>query len=148
LNVVEFVLKVETKTEVLATVKIIDKIKPVIESMQLEKYPLDNYIFTPNNQPGEWGSKLNSKVGYMGKRFAKVKDPLGFGPKYGLYSFRHSSIGNIQDTLEKQGFSESEIIHKIMPITKHKTEKTVRTYLRELKTFSPKDHSDLTTLDI
>lgn len=148
LNVIDFVLKVETKTEVLSTVKIVDKIKPVIESMELEKYPLNFYVFTPKNQPGEWDSKLNSKVGYIAKRFAKVKEALGFGPEYGLYSFRHSSIGNIQENLEKLGYSETEILHKIMPITRHKTEKTVRTYLRDLKRFSPKDHSDLTTLEI
>lgn len=148
LNVIDFVLKVETKTEVLSTVKIVDKIKPIIESMELEKFPLDYYVFTPENQPGEWSSKLNSKVGYMAKRFAKVKTALGFGPEYGLYSFRHSSIGNIQENLEILGHSETEILHKIMPITRHKTEKTVRIYLRNLKTFAPKDHSDLTTLDI
>jgi len=148
LNVIDFVLKVETKTEILSIVKIVDKIKPIVESMQLEKYPLDFYVFTPNDQPGNWDSKLNSKVGYIAKRFAKVKEALGFGPEYGLYSFRHSSIGNIQENLEKLGYSEIEILHKIMPITRHKTEKTVRIYLRNLKRFSPKDHSDLTTLDI
>ncbi|MDT0643680.1 hypothetical protein RM553_12630 [Zunongwangia sp. F363] len=148
LNVIDFVLKVETKTEILATVKITEKIKPVIESMQLEKFPLDYYVFTPEGRPGEWNSKLNSKVGYMGKRFAKVKEALGFGEEYGLYSFRHSSIGNIQENLQKMGYSETEIVHKIMPITRHKTEKAVRTYLRNLKKYTPQDHSELTTLEI
>jgi len=148
LNIIDFVLKVETKTEILATVKIVDKIKPIIESMELEKFPLDYHVFTPDEQPGIWNSKLNSKVGYMGKRFAKVKEALGFGAEYGLYSFRHSSIGNIQENLEKLGLSETEIVHKIMPITRHKTEKAVRTYLRNLKKYSPRDHSELNTLDI
>lgn len=148
LNVIDFLLKVETKTEVLATVKIVDKIKPIIEGMQLEKFPFIYYVFTPSGQPGVWDSKLNSKVGYMGKRFAKVKAALGFGEEYGLYSFRHSSIANIQENLEKLGYSETEILHKIMPITRHKTEKTVRVYLRNLKKYAPKDHSELTTLEI
>lgn len=148
LNTVDFLIKVETKTEVLATVKIVDKIKPIIERMNLKDYPPEYSVFTPENKPGIWNSKLNSKVGYMGKRFAKVKEALGFGDEYGLYSFRHSSIGNIQENLHILGFSEIEIIHKIMPITRHKTEKTVKTYLRGLKKYSPKDHSELTTLDI
>ena len=148
LNVIDFILKVETKTELLATVKIVDKIKPVIEGMQLEKFPQEYNVFTLNGQPGIWDSKLNSKVGYFGKRFAKVKEALGFGEEYGLYSFRHSSIGNIQENLEALGYSEEEIIHKIMPITRHKTTNAVRSYLRNLKKYTPKDHSELTTLPI
>ncbi len=148
LNTIDFLLKVETKTEVLATVKIVEKIKPVVQKMNLKIYPPEYSVFTPNNKPGIWPSKLNSKVGYFAKRFAKVKTALGFGENYGLYSFRHSSIGNLQENLEKLGFSEIEIIHKIMPITRHKTEKTVKVYLRGLKKYSPKDHSELTTLDI
>lgn len=148
LNTDDFILRVETKTEALATVKIGEKIKPVIHEMDIRKFPPDYYVFTPEGKPGIWTSKLNSKVGYIGKRFAKVKEALGFGEDYGLYSFRHSAIANLQENLEKLGFSEVEITHKIMPITRHKTEKAVKTYLRNLKRFSPKDYSNLTTLEI
>ena len=138
LKTVDFFLKVETKTEALATVKIVDKIKTIIASMELENYPPDFFVFTPEGRPGKWDSKLNSKVGYIGKRFAKVKAALEFSEEYGLYSFRHSAIANLQENLDKMGFSEIEIIHKIMPITRHKTEKAVKTYLRGLKKYSPK----------
>lgn len=43
--------------------------------------------------------------GYIVKRFAKVKTALGFGEEYGLYSFRHSAIANLQENLEQLGFS-------------------------------------------
>ena len=148
LNTVDFFLKVETKTEALATVKIVDKIKPIIAGMELKNCPSEYFVFTPEGKPGKWNSKLNSKVGYIGKRFAKAKTALGFPEEYGLYSFRHSAIGNLQENLEKLGFSEIEIVHKIMPITRHKTEKAVKTYLRNLKKFSPKDHSEISTLEI
>ena len=148
LNTEDFILRVETKTEALATVKIGEKIKPVIQRMDLKNFPPNYDVFTPNNEPGIWKSKLNSKVGYIGKRFAPVKEALGFGPEYGLYSFRHSAIANIQENLSLMGYSEIQIVHEIMPITRHKTEKAVKTYLRNLKKFMPKDHSELTTLDI
>lgn len=148
LNTDDFILRVETKTEALATVKIGAKIEPIIKEMELWKFPPDFHVFTTEGKPGLWNSKLNSKVGYIGKRFAKVKEALGFGEEYGLYSFRHSAIANLQENLEIMGFTEVEILHKIMPITRHKTEKAVKTYLRNLKKYAPKDYSELTTLGI
>lgn len=148
LNTDDFIIRVETKTEALATIRIVDKIKPIIESMKLDQYPPEYHVFTPEGKPGIWDSKLNSKVGYIGKRFAKVKFALGFGEDYGLYSFRHSAIANLQENLNNMGFSEIEIVHKIMPITRHKTEQAVKTYLRDLKKYMPEDHSSLTTLEI
>lgn len=148
INTNQWVLSVETKTDKLSTRKIIKKIKPVIKDMNLKKYNQDDYLFTYKDHPGEWNeSTLKSKVDYFGKRFAKVKKALGYGREYGLYSFRHTAILDLYNSMVDKGMSEQEILFKLMPITQHKSIGGLKNYLKNHKKSLPKDHSNIYTIN-
>jgi len=148
LNTKDWILGVETKTEDFSYSRIINKMKPVIDSMNIAGLPGDFSLFTYENKPGVWQpEKLSSKVTYFSNRFKKVKKALGFGPEYGLYSFRHSAIGDLYNGLQKSGLSEREVLYKLMPITGHKSEAGLKNYLRNIKIALPPDHSEIYSLE-
>ena len=148
LNTEDWILGVETKTEAFSYRKIIKKLQPVVEKMNIENCPGSYYLFTLHDRPGEWETKKEaSKVTHFSNRFKKVKAALGFGEEYGLYSFRHTSIGDLYNEFQKKGLSEQEIIFKLMPITRHKSEGGLRNYLRNIKIALPADHSDIYSID-
>jgi len=108
----------------------------------------DHDLFTNKNIPRNWDeATLKSKVDYFGKRFGKVKKALGYGREYGLYSFRHTAILDLYNSLVDEGMSEQEILFKLMPITQHKSIAGLKNYLRNHKKSLPKDHSDIYTID-
>jgi integrase len=137
---------VETKTGYNRR-KVIEKIKPIILKMDLEQKRADVNLFTHKNKPIFWDAKLKTKVDHFGYRFKKVRDALGFSKEYTIYSFRHSAILNLYNNLQKSGLNEREIIYKLMPITKHRSEAGIRNYLRDIKHSIPRDHSDMFTIN-
>ncbi len=148
LNTKDWILGVETKTEDFSYSRIINKMKPVIDSMDIVGLPGDFSLFTYEDKPGVWQpEKLSSKVTYFSNRFKKVKKALGLGPEYGLYSFRHSAIGDLYNGLQKSGLSEREVLYKLMPITGHKSEAGLKNYLRNIKIALPPDHSEIYSLE-
>lgn len=72
---------------------------------------------------------------------------MGFGKEYSLYSVRHSAIGDLYIGKQKEGLSDREIIHQLMPLTGHKSEAGLRNYLRDIKSVLPPDHSGFYTID-
>ena len=148
LNTKDWVMGVETKTEDYSYSRIIDKIKPIINRMDIDNMPGDYDLFTPEGKPGVWeASKESYKVGTFSRRFKKVKRKLGFGDEYGLYSFRHTAIGDLYNSLQASGMGEREILVKLMPITGHHSESGIRNYLREIKSALPPDHSEIYTIN-
>lgn len=138
---------VETKTEAISYRRIIEKLRPAIKLLNLEGAPEYCSAFSPEDKPMEWNVNLKSKVDYFGKRFKPIKESMGFGREYSIYSFRHSAIVNLYNGMVDEGMGEQEIIHKLMPITRHKSISGVKNYLRKHKQSIPPDHSDLYSLD-
>jgi integrase len=148
LNTVDWIIGVETKTEAYSYSRIIDKMKPIVEEMNIEILPGNYNLFSYKDRPDEWDTNtISSKVNYFSKRFKKVKDALGYGAEYGLYSFRHSAIGDLYNSLQDSGLSEKEILYKLMPITGHKSEAGIKNYLRNIKVALPPDHSNIYTIN-
>lgn len=149
LNTDKWFLSVETKTERLSKRRIIEKLKPTIEQLHLKEQPAHYHIFTNENKPGVWTPrKLKSKVTHFSRRFSTAaKEPLGLGREYGLYSFRHSSIMDLFNTMMESGMAEYEIYPKLMGHTGHKSVDGVKKYIRKHEHVLPPDHSDLYTID-
>jgi len=147
INTQNWMLNVETKTDKDSTRRIIRKLQPTIENMNLDKYPGKYNLFTPKNEPAAWDVALKSKVDHFGLRFRKIKNNLGFGREYGLYSGRHTAIMNLYNSYVDKGMGEMEILLKLMPITQHRSLAGIKNYLRQHKQSIPPDHSDLYTFD-
>ena len=80
LNTEDWILSVKTKTESRSRRRIIDKIKPTIQELNLKGKPGHYHVFTHWNKPGLWEpKKLKTKVDTMGRRFTAIKTKLGFG---------------------------------------------------------------------
>ena len=142
-------LKVKTKTEVLSYRRIIKKLEPSIKELKLENEPSNFHVFTNINQPKDWSdATLKSRTDHFGKRFKKIKDKLGFGREYGLYSFRHTAILDLYNSKVDAGLPEQQILFELMPITGHKSVAGIKNYLRHHKKSIPADHSDIYTIDI
>lgn len=146
-NTEKWLFSVQTKTEVLSYKRIIEKIKPVLEAMEIEKYPGSFYLFTNKDQPADWDVPEKSKADHFGKRFKKIKDVLGFGREYGLYSGRHTAIMDLYNAKVGDGMGEMEIMLSLMPHTGHKSIAGIKNYLRKHKQSIAADHSDLYTID-
>jgi integrase len=140
-------LSVETKTQILSVRRIIDKLKPIIKKMNLENEPGSFYLFTNKDQPAEWNIPLKSKVDHFGKRFRNIKEKLGYGREYGLYSGRHTAIMDLYNSLRSQGLGEMEALLKLMPYTQHKSIPGIKAYIKRHQNTIPPDHSDIFTID-
>lgn len=148
INTKNWMLTVETKTEALSHRRIIEKMKPTIEAMDLKGFPGKFQLFSNIDKPKDWSErKLKGRANYFGARFKKIKDKMGFGREYGLYSFRHTAILDLYNSMVSRGMGEQEILFKLMPITHHKSVAGIKNYLRQHAKSIPPDHSDIYTID-
>ena len=106
----------------------------------LEKFHPESYLFTPNGIGHEWATNETDKRDYFSKRFKKVKDSLGLGKDYGLYSFRHTFITKLYHEFVKNS-TPFEAKSKLMLITGHETMLALDKYLRDIDAVLPEDYS-------
>lgn len=106
----------------------------------LEKYNPESFLFTPNGIGNDWTTGETDKRDYFSKRFKKVKDSLGLGKDYGLYSFRHTFITKLYRELVKNS-TPFEAKSKLMLITGHTTMTALEKYLRDIDAVLPDDYS-------
>lgn len=107
----------------------------------LEKYNPESFLFTPNGIGYDWTTGETDKRDYFSKRFKKVKDSLGLGKDYGLYSFRHTFITKLYKELVKNS-TPFEAKSKLMLITGHTTMTALEKYLRDIDAVLPDDYSE------
>lgn len=147
-NTEDWLITVETKTKAFSISRIIEKMKPTITAMNLERVPKNYSLFSPYDKPEEWKTKrLDSKVMHFSKRFTKVIRKMGYDTDYTLYSVRHTAIWSLYNGLQQQGKNEREIIQNLMPITGHASEAGLRNYLRDIQVVIPPDYSEMFGFD-
>lgn len=137
----------KTKTKALEKIYIIKPLQKVFNELDIENCDQSDFVFTKFLKPGEWDTTLKAKKDFFSRRFKKVKDHLGFGIEYGIYSFRHSFALNIYENFITEGMPEAEAMAKMLPITRHDSVDGLRNYLREKKKMLPKDYSHKITID-
>ena len=106
----------------------------------LERFNPESYLFTPNGIGQDWATNETDKRDYFSKRFKKVKDSLGLGKDYGLYSFRHTFITKLYHEFVKNS-TPFEAKSKLMLITGHETMVALDKYLRDIDAVLPEDYS-------
>ena len=106
----------------------------------LDKFNPESYLFTPNGIGQDWTTNETDKRDYFSKRFKKVKDSLGLGKDYGLYSFRHTFITKLYHEFVKNS-TPFEAKSKLMLITGHETMVALEKYLRDIDAVLPDDYS-------
>lgn len=141
------IITVKTKTKKLEKVYIIDKLENILLDMNLSSFNENSFLFTNQNSPGIWDVNEKSKLDHFGHRFKKVKKKFGFGKEFGIYSFRHSIALNVFENLLEEGYSENEVLSKMLSITRHDSIAGLNNYLREKKKMLPKDYSHRITID-
>lgn len=99
------------------------------------------HLFSPNGADF-WKSTDTNKRDYWSKRFKEIKDVLGLGKDYGLYSFRHTFITKLYRIFRKK-YSQSETHDRLMLITGHTTLTALQQYLRDIDAELPEDYSHL-----
>ena len=97
------------------------------------------YLFSPKGA-GEWNATESNKRDYWSRRFKEIKDELGFGKDYGLYSFRHTFITKLYRELRTK-YTQTETYDHLMLITGHSTLSALQQYLRDIDAELPKDYS-------
>ena len=102
----------------------------------------DHFLFSPTEIGGEWETEENNKRDYFSKRFKDIKDHFGLNKDYGLYSFRHTSIGNLYREFRKTK-TPHEAKSILMGITGHQTMIALEKYLRDIDAELPEDYSDM-----
>ncbi|WP_170061706.1 tyrosine-type recombinase/integrase [Nonlabens arenilitoris] len=132
----------------LATINIIDKLKPLVHDLVNDCNSDEDNLLSYKNQPLLWTASEKSKTNVFTRRFKKIKDGLGLDETYGLYSFRHTAIFHLYQSYLTEGLSHNEIINKLLPITRHKSEKELSAYLREVGAMLPPDYSERFTFNL
>ena len=118
--------------------------------IDLSEYDNDFYIFTKDDKPSQWLTRLNKKTGnrtvteeknrrgYWGKRFNRVvKKKFNFSKLHTIYSLRHAAIGKMflvkikEYKLKSIANYEEKALDYIRTITNHQDNNTVRNYLRD-----------------
>ncbi|MEB8328630.1 tyrosine-type recombinase/integrase [Flavobacteriaceae bacterium KMM 6897] len=147
INMDKKLIAIPTKSEKLSYILMIEPMFQFLESLELEKYPKDSFLFTPSGTPGPWDTSEKGRVAYFSKRFLTIKDHFGFDANKTTYSFRHNAAVDLFQSFIKSGLSEREAIGKLMAITRHKSENALRNYLRDIGAVVPKDWSDSYNMD-
>jgi integrase len=98
-------------------------------------------LFSKDVIGAEWEIGTTDKRSFFTKKFKKVKEHLGLGMEYGLYSFRHTSITNLYREF-RESVSQHEAKSKLLPITGHATMKALEKYLRDIDAELPDDFSE------
>lgn len=104
-------------------------------------YNREDYLFTPTG-PGRWDAKETSRSDHFSKEFKEIKDRLGLGKDYGLYSFRHTYITKLYTKL-RETYTPFEAKSRLMLITGHTTIDALEKYLRDVDAELPEDYSNL-----
>ena len=120
------------------------KIIPEILIQDLPDLPSlskDLYLFTPTQIGGSWDIDESNKRTYFTGRFKKIKDSLGLGVDYGLYSFRHTFITKLYREIAKDS-TPFATKSTLMLITGHSSMAALEKYLRDIDAELPEDYSD------
>lgn len=139
INIEEKNLYVRAKNQPVKT-KIIPEIL-LKDLPNLTKLDKDWFLFTPNKIGGEWNIEESNKRTYFTKRFKKIKDQLGLGKDYGLYSFRHTYITKLYREIAKDS-TPFATKSKLMLITGHTSMTALEKYLRDIDAQLPSDYSE------
>jgi len=107
-------------------VPICDELLEMILEMDLDRFPLDYYVF---GDKGKIGEEIASRD-YYAKRYKPIKERLGLDDKYTLYGWKHTRVVN----LVLAGFTDNEI----MTLTGHSDYKSYQAYKRDLMVDSSK----------
>lgn len=75
-----------TKGKIRQSIPIYPEFMEVLLEMDLKKFHPDWFIFGKGDKPGPERVEEN----YFNRRFKKIKDALGLGREYGIYSFKHT----------------------------------------------------------
>ncbi|WP_338733474.1 tyrosine-type recombinase/integrase [Mangrovimonas cancribranchiae] len=103
----------------------------------------DMHLFTPEKIGGYWDIDETNKRNHFSARYRKVvKNHFKLGKNYGLYSFRHTFITKLYQSLIKNS-TPHEVKSKIMLITGHSTMDALEKYLRSIDAAIPDDYSHL-----
>ncbi|PRP68092.1 site-specific integrase [Nonlabens agnitus] len=141
-------LKVETKTDSYATIRIIDKLKPTIDTIIKQSTHSSDFIITKDFKPGPYNASAQGRYGFFQRRFKVMKDALGFDHRYGWYSLRHSAIFALYTSFIKDGLTPREAVLKMLPITRHRDEESLSSYLRDIGAFLPPDYGSRFKFDL
>lgn len=146
------IIKVRTKTEVSATILIIEPLRRLLLKMNLEKYKPNDFLFSKEGKPSFWETeKEKSKVDFFGRRFQKLKKEIGdkihLDKDHNIYSARHTVALDLYNSFKNQGLTDLEAKHKLMTITRHKSLSGLENYLRDIGASLPEDYSDDYTLN-
>ena len=130
-------------------IPIIEKLKPILQNFELDKHQPDDILFTNLGVPYGWDLSATdeSRYIYFKEHFYKVKQSLGLGREYGLYSFRHTFAKMLYNKYLADGLTDLQAKQKLMTITRHKSISSLNKYLRNIGAFVPKDYSDDFTFD-
>lgn len=133
-------LTVKSKTKEVKT-----KVIPEILIEELKSFDLSNpdyFLFTPNDQPGKWSLSDNARRSYFTLRFKRrIKEPLGLGDDYTIYSFRHTFTGKLYKWLRTQ-YHITEALDRLQLITGHESRAGLMNYLRSIDAELPEDYSE------
>lgn len=136
----EKILYVRAKNKADKIKKIPDILIEYFQSIDLSKP--EYFLFTAENKPGYSSTSEKDRRGYFGKRFAKIKNKLGLGPEYTLYSFRHTFTKKVYNELIKK-YTKQETLERLQLITGHESISGLNNYLRSIDAELPEDWSDL-----
>ena len=99
-------------------IPICDELAEIFNGMELDKYPRNYYII---GNRGKITDKRLSKD-YLSLRFKSIKDKLGLGKEYGIYSFKHTRIVSLKNA----GYKDAEI----QDLTGHTSSEGYNAYTR------------------
>ncbi|MCR8668034.1 site-specific integrase [Aestuariibaculum sp. M13] len=141
INVEEGLIQFKSKTNALETKRIPDML--LQELPDLGAFDPNSYLFTPDRFGDFWETEENNKRNYFSKRFKKVvKEDFNLDKNYGLYSFRHTFITKLYQSLITD-YPPNEVKSRIMHITGHSTMDALEKYLRTIDAAIPDYYSHL-----
>ncbi|MDO6600654.1 tyrosine-type recombinase/integrase [Tenacibaculum sp. 1_MG-2023] len=109
----------------------------------ISKFDKESYLFTPTRFGNFWEATDTNRRDHFSKRFKKVvKDHFKLEEEFTIYSFRHTFIFILYNSLRKTK-SPFEAKSELMLITGHKSMASLEKYLRNIDAELPGDYSKL-----
>lgn len=148
IDLVNNIYRVETKREKFKTKTLEPQLKEIVLRLLKTANSESGSLFTDKNIIYNWHFNEKQRYDHFNRRFRKAKKALGFGKLHGMHSFRHSAVLDQYNHFKNEKLNDFEIIQKMLPITGHKTEQSLRAYLRDIDSNLPKGYALNFSIDL
>ncbi|WP_124979546.1 tyrosine-type recombinase/integrase [Nonlabens xiamenensis] len=141
-------ISVKTKSTKTEHVAMVPQLRELLIEKGVHQLASSFDLIHHSGTPQTWNATLAHKQRLFGKRFIKLREAMGYGELYTIYSYRHTMALKVYESFQNDGLNHDEILLKMKEVTRHKSIAGLKNYLRGIGAGVVSDFGHRISLDI